>query len=61
MKDMRRSVSTTREMDERIIRLRKTDKYARCSISEIIRKMVEKGLEQEECDRSPERPTDRPA
>lgn len=43
-------------MDERIIRLRKTDKYARCSISEIIRQMIEKGLEQEEKERSTDRP-----
>ena len=56
MKELRRSISTTREMDERIIRLRKTDKYARCSISEIIRQMIEKGLEQEEKERSTDRP-----
>ncbi len=56
LNELRRSVSTTREMDERIIRLRKTDKYARCSISEIIRRMIEKGLEQEEKERSTNRP-----
>lgn len=58
MSEYRRSVSTSKELDERIIRLRKTDKYARCSISEIIRQMIEKGLEVEEMD-NPD--TDQPA
>lgn len=58
MSEYRRSVSTSKEMDERIIRLRKTDKYARCSISEIIRQMIAKGLDAEEKE-NPD--TDQPA
>lgn len=33
------------EIDEAIIALRKTDRFARCSYAEIVRKLVERGLE----------------
>lgn len=44
----RRTVSLPHETNERIISLRKTDKYCRCTLSEITRNLIEIGLKAEE-------------
>lgn len=44
----RRSVSLPHDTNERIINLRKTDKFCRCSLSEITRHLIEIGLKAEE-------------
>jgi len=49
MTDMpRRSVSLPVEVNERIIALRKTDKYCRCTLSQITRELIMLGLKIEE-------------
>lgn len=46
MTDMKRiTVAIPDGLDEKIIALRKTDKFVRCSYSEIMRQAVERGLE----------------
>ena len=44
-KDWRLSVSLTKEQEEAIIKLRQTDEYSRCSFGELIRKLINIGLE----------------
>lgn len=41
----RAGVSFSKEMEERLFNLRKRDEFKRCSISEIIRILVEKSLD----------------
>jgi DNA topoisomerase IA len=49
MTDMvRRTVSLPPELENRIIALRKSDKYCRMTISEITRKLIETGLKSAE-------------
>lgn len=49
MTDMtRRTVSLPPEIEERILALRKTDKYCRCTISEITRQLIQIGLKSAE-------------
>ena len=49
MTDMvRRTVSLPPELENRIIALRKSDKYCRMTISEITRKLIEAGLKSAE-------------
>ena len=49
MTDMYRiNVSIPADLEKRIIDMRKTDEYCRSSISDIIRKMLEKGLDEVE-------------
>lgn len=49
MTDMpRRTVSLPQEVDDRIVALRKTDKYCRCTLSQITRQLIEIGLKIEE-------------
>lgn len=43
--EWRASVVIPKELEERIIELRKTDKFARCTISEIMRTLIQKGLD----------------
>lgn len=43
-KDWRLSISLTKEQEEAIIKLRQTDKYARCSLGEIVRQLINVGL-----------------
>lgn len=43
--DWRASVVIPAELADKIIEMRKRDEYARCSLSEIIRILIEKGLE----------------
>lgn len=46
MTDMKRiTVSFPDDLDVKIIELRKTDEFARCTYSEIIRRLVQRGLE----------------
>lgn len=46
MTDMRRTtISFPEELTERIFALRKDDRFTRCSYSELIRQLTEKGLE----------------
>ena len=40
----RMSVSISGEIDDKIIEIRKTDAYCRCSYSEIVRQLIEAGL-----------------
>lgn len=44
-KDWRLSVSLTKEQEEAIIKLRQTDEFSRCSFGELIRKLINIGLE----------------
>ena len=51
MTDMRRmSIAIPDELDNRILALRKTDKFIRCSYSEIVRRIIERGLDLEMAD-----------
>lgn len=43
--EWRASVVIPKELEERIIELRKTDRFARCTISEIMRTLIQKGLD----------------
>ena len=43
--EWRASVVIPKEIEEKIIELRKTDRFARCSISEIMRILIKKGLD----------------
>jgi len=46
MTDMRRvTISIPDEIDQRVLAMRKEDEYARCTYSEIVRRLVLKGLE----------------
>lgn len=46
MTDMRRiTISIPEDMDKRILNLRKRSEFARCSYSELVRRMVELGME----------------
>ena len=44
-KDWRLSIKLTPRQEEAIVELRKTDKYARCSFGEIVRQLIDAGLE----------------
>lgn len=45
MTSMRRvTIALPDSLDEKIVELRKTDDYARCSYSEIVRRVLERGL-----------------
>ncbi len=44
----RKSISLPPELEEAIFALRKTDKYCKCSVSEIMRSLLTMGLEVEE-------------
>lgn len=46
MTNMKRiSISIPGSLDEKILALRKTDRFVRCSYSEIARKLLERGLD----------------
>lgn len=46
MTDMRRvTISLPDEIDRRILELKKDDKYIRLSYSEVVRQLLERGLE----------------
>lgn len=42
------AVSLPKELEDKLIELRKTDKYCRCSFSEIVRQLFALGIEAEE-------------
>lgn len=44
VKDWRITVSLTKEQEEAIVKMRQTDKYARCSFGEIVRQLIDAGL-----------------
>lgn len=44
-KDWRLSISLTKEQEEAIVKLRQTDEYARCSLGEVVRQLINAGLE----------------
>ena len=44
-KDWRLSIALTPQQEEAIVELRKTDKFARCSFGEIVRCLIDAGLE----------------
>lgn len=46
----RMSISLNEEMENKIVELRKTDEYCRCSYSEIIRRLLEQGIKVIESD-----------
>lgn len=49
MADMsRRTVSLPENMEAALIELRKTDRFCRCSYSEIVRQLIEAGLNEVE-------------
>lgn len=53
MTDMRRvTVSLPDNLDKRILDLRKDDRFARCSYSELVRKMLDRGFAKLETERS---------
>ena len=46
MTDMKRvTISLPENIDKRILELRKDDRFVRCSYSEIVRQILEQGLE----------------
>ncbi len=47
----RMSISINEEMDKKIIELKKTDQYCRCSYAEIVRQLIEAGIKATEADR----------
>lgn len=50
MSDMsRRTVSLPPDMEAALIELRKTEKFCRCSYSEIVRQLIEAGLKATDC------------
>lgn len=44
-KDWRLSISLTKDQEEAIVKLRQTDEYARCSLGEVVRQLINAGLE----------------
>ncbi|MFR3238104.1 MAG: ribbon-helix-helix protein, CopG family [Acutalibacter sp.] len=53
MTDMRRvTISLPEDIDKRILRLKKTNKFVRESYSEIVRQLLLKGLEKEMKDKA---------
>lgn len=47
-KQKRFCIVMTADLEEKIIKMRKKDKYCRKSLSEIVRILIQKGLEDEE-------------
>lgn len=47
----RMSISISEEMENKIVELRKTNEYCRCSYSEIIRRLLEQGIKVIEADK----------
>ena len=46
MTEMRRvTISLPEELDKKILELRKDDRFVRCSYAEIVRQMLENGLD----------------
>lgn len=47
----RMSISISEEMENKIVELRKTDEFCRCSYTEIIRRLLEAGVKVVEVDK----------
>ena len=45
MKDWRITITLTKEQENAIVKLRQTDEYCRCSFGELIRRLIDAGLE----------------
>ncbi len=43
-KDWRLSISLSKEQEEAIVKLRQTDEYCRCSYGELVRRLIDIGL-----------------
>lgn len=53
MTEMRRvTISLPEETDKKILELRKDDRFVRCSYSELVRQIVEQGLDMLRAERS---------
>lgn len=53
MTDMRRiTISLPEELDKKILELKKSDHFVRCSYSEIVRQMMEHGYQMFEAERA---------
>lgn len=53
MTDMRRvTISLPEELDKKILELRKDDRFIRCSYAEIVRQMLENGLDMDAVERA---------
>ena len=51
MTDMRRiTIAVPDEIDKRILDLRKDDRFIRCSYAEIVRQLLERGLDDQDTD-----------
>lgn len=50
----RMSISISEEMENKIVEMRKTDKFCRCSYTEIIRQLLEAGVKKFEADKEVE-------
>lgn len=44
-KDWRLSITLTKEQEDAIVKLRQTNEFARCSFGEIVRRLIDAGLE----------------
>ena len=49
-KDWRLSIALTPKQEEAIVELRKNDEFARCSFGEIVRQLIDAGLEAQKHD-----------
>ena len=47
-KDWRLSVTLTKEQENAILTIRQKDKFRRCSLGEIVRQLIDKGLKSKE-------------
>lgn len=47
---IRLSISIPEDVEQKIVDLRKTDEYCRCSYSEIVRRLLEQGIKVIESD-----------
>lgn len=47
-KDWRLSVSLTKEHEDKILAIRQKEAFRRCSLGEIVRRLIDKGLESKE-------------
>ena len=51
-KEVRRSIALTQEMDDTIFKMRMDERYTRLSYAEIIRMLIEAGIEQMQNERA---------
>jgi Arc/MetJ-type ribon-helix-helix transcriptional regulator len=58
-KGVRWSLSIPDDLEKQILSLRKTERFCRCSISEIARYLVRKGIEADKLERSAKRNTEK--